>query len=107
MSEFDRRKQGFEKFFALSEALRFKALSRRNRTVGRWAAEKLALAGEAADRYAEDFGKVRIEGETDETLIARLHDEFVKAGVEVSAHRIRRKFEAAMNEAINEIEAGK
>jgi hypothetical protein len=31
----------------------------------------------------------------------------VKAGVDVSAHRIRRRFEAAMNEAINEIEAGK
>ncbi len=107
MSEFDRRKQGFEKFFALSEALRFKALSRRNRAVGRWAAEKLALAGEAAERYAEDFGKVRIEGEDDETLIARLHAEFVKAGVDVSAHRIRRKFEAAMAEAINEIEAGR
>ncbi len=107
MSEFERRKQGFEKFFELGEALRFKALSRRNHAVGAWAAEKLALVGEAADRYAEDFGKVRIEGETDETLIARLHEEFVKAGVDVSAHRIRRRFEAAMNDAIAEIEAGR
>ncbi len=107
MSEFERRKQGFERLFELSEALRFKALSRRNHAVGRWAAEKLTLAGEAADRYAEDFGKVRIEGETDETLIARLHEEFVKAGVDVSAHRIRRRFEAAMNDAIAEIEAGR
>jgi len=107
VSEFERRKQGFERFFALSEALRFKALSRRNRSVGRWAADKLALTGEAADRYAEDFGKVRIEGQDDEALIARLHDEFVKAGVDVSAHRIRRRFETAMNDAMNEIEAGK
>ena len=50
---------------------------------------------------------MQIEGADDETLIARLHDEFVKAGVDVSAHRIRRKFEAAMNDAIAEIEAGK
>lgn len=107
MSEFERRKQGFEKIFALSEALRFKALSRRNQAIGRWAAEKLGLAGEAAQRYAEDFGKVRIAGEDDEALIARLHGEFVKAAVDVSAHRIRRKFEAAMAEAINDIEAGK
>ena len=107
MSEFDRRKQGFEKVFALSEALRFKALSRRNRAVGRWAAEKLALAGDAAERYAETFGRAQIEGADDETLIARLHDEFVKAGVDVSAHRIRRKFEAAMNDAIAEVQAGK
>ena len=107
MDEFDRRKQAFDKFFALSQALRFKALSRRNRAIGEWAAEKLALTGEAAQRYAEDFGKVRIEPNDDEALIARLHDEFAKAGVDVSAHRIRRKFEAAMNDAIAEIEAGK
>jgi len=107
MDEFDRRKQGFDKFFALSEALRFKALSRRNRAVGEWAAEKLTLTGEAAERYAEHFGKVQIENRDDETRIARLHEEFVKAGVDVSAHRIRRKFESAMNDAIAEIEAGK
>ena len=107
MDEFDRRRKGFDKFFALSEALRFKALSRRNRAVGEWAAEKLGLTGDAAERYADAFAQPRIEGETDETLIARLHDEFVKAGVDVSAHRIRRKFEAAMNDAIAEIEAGK
>ena len=107
MSEFERRKQGFERLFELSEALRFKALSRRNHAVGRWAGEKLGLTGEAAERYAEAFGKVELEGEDDETLIARLHDEFVKAGIDVSAHRIRRRFEAAMNDAIAEIEAGK
>ena len=107
MDEFDRRRKGFDKFFALSEALRFKALSRRNRAVGEWAAEQLGLTGEAAERYAEAFGQVRIEGESDETRIARLHDEFVKAGVNVSAHRIRRKFEAAMNDAIAEVEAGR
>jgi hypothetical protein len=107
MDEFERRRKGFDKFFALSEALRFKALSRRNRAVGEWAAEKLGLTGEAAERYADAFAQPQIEGADDETLIARLHDEFVKAGVDLSAHRIRRKFEAAMNDAIAEIEAGK
>jgi len=107
MEEFDRRKKGFEKFFALSEALRFKALSRRNRAVGRWAAEKLGLTGDAATRYVEAFAKPQVEGEDDEQLVARLADAFAKAGVDLSAHRIRRKFEAAMTEAIAEIEAGK
>ena len=75
MDEFDRRKRGFEKFYALSDALRFKALSRRNRAVGRWAAEKLALAGEAADRYVERFADAPIGGVDDEALVARLRDE--------------------------------
>ena len=107
MEEFDRRKKGFEKFYALSEELRFKALSRRNRALGVWAAEKLGLTGQAASRYVEAFAKPQIEGEDDEKLVARLSDEFVKAGVDVSAHRIRRRFEAAMAEAIAEVEAGK
>jgi hypothetical protein len=107
MDEFERRRKGFDKFFALSEALRFKALSRRNRAVGEWAAEKLGLTGEAAERYADAFAQPQIEGADDETLIARLHDEFVQAGVNLSAHRIRRRFEAAMNDAIAEIEAGR
>jgi hypothetical protein len=107
MEEFDRRKKGFEKFFALSEELRFKALSRRNRAVGQWAADKLGLAADAALRYVDAFAKPQMEGETDDALVARLREDFVKAGVDVSAHRIRRKFEAAMNDALVEIEAGK
>ena len=107
MDEFDRRRKGFDKFFALSEALRVMALSRRNRAVGEWAAEKLGLTGDAAERYAAAFAQPQIEGADDEALIARLREEFVKAGVDVSAHRIRRKFEAAMNDAIAEGEAGR
>ena len=107
MDEFDRRRKGFDKFFALSEALRFKALSRRNRAVGEWAAEKLGLTGDAAQRYVDAFAQPQIEGADDEALIARLHAEFVKAGVDVSAHRIRRRFEAAMNDALAETAAGK
>jgi hypothetical protein len=107
MDEFDRRKRGFEKFFALSDALRFKALSRRNRAVGRWAAEQLALAGEAADRYVESVADAQIGGAGDEALVARLRDEFARAGVDASAHRIRRRLAAAMDEAVAEIQAGR
>ena len=82
-------------------------LAGRNRYGRGGGSPRLDRKGEAAERYAEDFGKVQIEGEDDETLIARLREEFVKASVDVSAHRIRRKFEAAMNDAIAEIEADK
>lgn len=107
MEEFDRRKKGFDKFFALSEALRFTALSRRNRALGQWAAETLGLAGAAADRYADAFAKPQLEEADDEALVAQLHDDFAKAGVDLSAHRIRRKFAAAMEAAVAEVEAGK
>jgi len=107
LDEFDRRKRGFEKFYALSDALRFKALSRRNRAVGRWAAEKLALTGEAAERYAEGLAQAQIDGADDEALVARLNDEFAKAGVDASDHRIRRRFEAALAQAVADVQAGR
>ena len=106
MSEFERRKQGFERFFALSEALRFQAQSRRNRAIGVLAADKLGLRSEAAERYVEAFAKAQIDGASDEALVERLHGEFTRAGLDLSAHRIRRRFEAAMADAIAAIEGG-
>src|SRR5512134_787552 len=44
MSGFDKREEGFEKKFALDEELRFKAMARRNKYFGLWAAEKLGLS---------------------------------------------------------------
>ena len=53
MTTFDKREEGFEKKFAVDEELKFKALARRNKLLGWWAAEKLDLKGEAADTYAK------------------------------------------------------
>ena len=54
MSTFDKREEGFELRFAHEEEVRFKVRARRNKMVGLWAAEKLGLAGAAADAYAKE-----------------------------------------------------
>src|SRR5579885_3078545 len=51
---FDKREEGFEKKFAHDEELRFKALARRNKLVGLWAASMLGKAGPDADSYAKE-----------------------------------------------------
>jgi hypothetical protein len=107
MSEFDRREDGFENFFALAETLRFKALSRRNRALGRWAAETLGLTGEAAERYVETLTRAQVETGDDERLFERLRADFAKAKVDLSDHRIRARMESALAEAIVEVQAGK
>ena len=38
MTTFDKREEGFEKQFAHDEELRFKAMARRNKLLGLWAA---------------------------------------------------------------------
>ena len=54
MTTFDDRERGFENKFAYDEEMQFKALARRNRLLGLWAAGVLGRTGEAADAYARE-----------------------------------------------------
>ena len=49
MSTFDKRGESLENRYAHDEELRFKAMARRNKLLGLWAAEKLGKAGADAD----------------------------------------------------------
>ena len=51
---FDKREEGFEKQFAHDEELRFKAMARRNKLLGLWAAEILGKSGPDAEAYAKE-----------------------------------------------------
>jgi hypothetical protein len=65
MSTFDKREEGFELKFAHEEEVRFKARARCNKMLGLWAAEKLGLAGAAADAYAKEVVMADFEGTDD------------------------------------------
>ena len=54
MTTFDKREEGFEKQFAHDEDLRFKAMARRNKLLGLWAAGILGKTGADADAYAKE-----------------------------------------------------
>ena len=54
MTTFDKREEGFEKQFAHDEELRFKAMARRNKLLGLWAAGILGKSGPDAEAYAKD-----------------------------------------------------
>ena len=87
MTTFDKREEGFEKRFAMDEESRFKALARRNKKLGLWAAEKLGLTGEAADTYAREVVVADLEEAGDEDVFRKLRadfdalDEFLAAAV--------------------------
>lgn len=51
---FDKREEGFEKQFAHDEELRFKAMARRNKLLGLWAAGILGKSGPDAEAYAKE-----------------------------------------------------
>lgn len=72
MTTFDKREEGFEKKFAVDEEMHFKAVARRNKLAGLWAAEKLGLAGEAAATYAASVVAADFEVAGDSDVIAKL-----------------------------------
>ena len=49
MTTFDDREKGFESKYALDQEQEFKAVARRNKLLGLWAAEKMGLSADSAD----------------------------------------------------------
>jgi hypothetical protein len=106
MSTFDKREEGFEKKYAHDEALQFKAMARRNKLLGLWAAEKLGLAGEEADAYAKSVVVADVEEAGDGDVFRKVRRDFDAKAVAQSDHQIRRTMEELMARAISEIKAG-
>ena len=81
MSTFDKREEGFELKFAHEEEVRFKARARRNKMLGLWAAEKLGLAGAAADAYAREVVMADFEGTGDDVVFEVMDPRHPEAGI--------------------------
>jgi hypothetical protein len=105
MDSFDRRKDGFERKFAHDEELKFKATARRNRLLGRWAAEKLGLTGAEAEAYARDVVNADFVAPGDEDVFSKLRRDFDANKVALSDHQIRRTMEDLLAEAVKQIQA--
>jgi len=54
MSTFDDRESAFENKFAHDEEMQFKAVARRNKLLGLWAAEVMGKSGAEAEAYAKE-----------------------------------------------------
>jgi hypothetical protein len=105
MTTFDKREEGFEKQFAHDEELKFKATARRDKLLGLWAAEKLGLAGPAAEAYAKAIVLADIEATGDYDVFEKIRKDFDAKDVRLSDHQIRRTMDELMARAINEVKA--
>ena len=107
MSTFDKREEGFELRFAHEEEVRFKVRARRNKMVGLWAAEKLGLAGAAADAYAKEVVMADFEGTGDDVVFGKLRRDFGAKAVAQSDHQIRSTMEELTAKAVEDVKAGR
>ena len=87
MTSFDNRKDAFESKFAHDEALQFKAMARRNKLLGLWAAEKLGKSGPDADAYAKSVVLADFEEAGDDDVMRKVKADFTAASVDDVASR--------------------
>ena len=106
MTTFEQRREGYESKFAHDQELRFKALARRNKLLGLWAAEKLGKSGDDAQAYAREVVRADMQDAGDEDVFRKIRADFDAAGVAQSDHQIRRTMEELTVEAVAQIEAG-
>lgn len=105
MTTFDQRKDAFENRFALDEALRFKAVARRNKQLGIWAAALLGKSGVEAETYASDVIAADFEEAGDDDVFRKIRADFDAAGIAESDHQIRRTMDELLAKAIEQIKS--
>lgn len=107
MTTFDKREEGFEKKFAHDEELRFKAMARRNKLLGNWAAAKLGISGADAEAYAKAVVLADFDEPGDEDVYRKVRADLDAKNVAVSDEELRGVMNELLGKAIEEIKAGK
>jgi len=90
MNSLDKRGRDFENKFAHDQELEFKAVARRNKLLGLWAAAAMGLADVEADAYAKEVVKADFEEAGEEDVYRKVAGDLEARGIDKSEHQIRR-----------------
>jgi hypothetical protein len=88
MSGFDDRERNFEKKYERDQELAFKAKARRNKLLALWVAERLGLAGAAAEAYAKGIVEGEVRHHKDDDLVAHFVRDAQAKGVTLDPARV-------------------
>lgn len=105
MTTFDSRERDAERKFEHDEELRFKAMARRNKLLGLWAAKHLGIEGDAAAAYAREVVMADFDRPGDDDVLEKVEKDFAAKGVDVDARRIRLEMDRLLPEAKKQIMA--
>jgi hypothetical protein len=107
MTTFDKREEAFEKKFALDEEQKFKAVARRNRLLGLWAAKHLGLSDDATSTYAREVVAAEFSEGGDAAVVRKVMGDLAAKGVAITEAQIGLKMDELMALAIAQVKAGK
>ena len=103
MSTFQERQDLFEKKFARDEELRFKAMARRNKLLGLWAAQKLGKSGADADAYAKSVVMADFQEAGDDDVLRKVKADLDAGGATTGEGELRTVMIELMERAIEEV----
>jgi hypothetical protein len=107
MTTFDDRRDSFEKKFAHDEELRFKAMARRNKLLGLWAAEKLGKSGADADAYAKSVVMADFQEAGDDDVLRKVKADLDAGAVTMGEGELRARMTELLARAVEEVQAGR
>lgn len=99
---FDKREEGFEKKFAHDEELRFKAMARRNKLLGLWAAGLLGKSGADAEAYAKEVVLADFEEAGDNDVVRKVVKDL--AGKGVTEQQVRAQMAELLAKAVEQVQ---
>jgi hypothetical protein len=102
---FQDRENTFEKQFANDEALRFRAVARRNKAMALWIADMKGLSKEDAETYARGFVAAQV-GRSDDDVATALRSDLAHGDIDLSDHRLRKKMDEETAAAIASVKSG-
>lgn len=105
MTSMDDREKAFENKYAHDQALEFKAVARRNKLLGLWAAELMGIEGEAAANYAKEVVKADFEEAGHEDVYRKVKGDLDAKGVDISEHLIRKQMDDLLATARQQVQA--
>jgi len=89
MTTFDDRERAFEQMFVHDEEMRFKALARRNKMVGTWAAEQLGLQPHEAEAYVRQAVDAVLEPDGDQRMLHKIAADLAALSTYWTESRVR------------------
>jgi hypothetical protein len=88
MTTFDDREKEFEARFKHDQELQFKVKARRNRLLGLWAAERMALSAAAAEAYAREVVDAEFRG-GDDNVVGKIVADLAAKGQDCTPSQVR------------------
>ncbi|MEH6402983.1 MAG: DUF1476 domain-containing protein [Sneathiella sp.] len=101
---------GIEKFgkshegkFVHDSDMEFKAVARRNKLLGAWAANLMGLTDDAVAAYSKEVIIADMEEKGDDDVFRKIRNDLDGKNVEMSDHRIRREMDELLVKAREQI----